>query len=1068
VSYRDSFAFRGPQHPFVSTDNTYRCSFESAQTVNPNLVAETRVSWGEVLGYVLRNRRIAEQAGLLFEFEVPVEDAFANGGWLYVELQPDTPFAALSQVRRYAARIPAPGVEDRPVFGAIQFLVDDLAASDDARVFIEAEAYSDGFAKIVHGAQPVTSGPVDTEPEGPAAIRDRGIRLGWDDEQIATWLNRQMGLDPYSSTAPKLAAPLAVMGYRVDVRKAGDVDGWTSLNEVQGNIILEAVNGVAELDLGLFQGEMPVETIPMQLQGKKDGDYWLPAHFVAWAGGSLVLSDPAALAIDNRDEILAAQRFTAVGNAAVPLRYGFDYEFRVRLMDLSSGGPNVDEKRQGPAEAPIAKVSFRRYVSPKAPAVLRVDGGADSDPPVQLEVRPPRLGYPDIVFALGSSVIADLLTERDRILALPEEQRVEEVALPDPDAALVRITVAVRQLALDDSEFRELYAIDRPFGVLDIEYVDVHDIATMVAPGPGDPLRLPTARQIRLSFQTVGKNTPDYFGSAQARFSVVSTILTLRASSLDESALFASQILSERLRGFYLLPDPTITGMSLAIMAFDGIRQPPALESPRRLAQALDLECSGLSMWAKPGRRTIFGAAPSIQHQIAVDHAGINFGSETDLVKHWIIALRLKLDRDWTWDALEERGSLRIFRDGSFVGAVDVPRVVNRNAIVNARRQETELVFFDAIDGKPAPGEFPEEIELRYTVEPVFRETPVTLPDGPAPDLRLRLPITTPPRQTPRLVSAGLALTPFSKDDRYSSTTQRRRMLWLEFDKPPEDKRDRYYCRVLANSPDPMLITVAEPLPEPPELELPIPPEPIRTIVQGQPSDESGLDAMTELIRSPDSGTAVHWLVPLPDNMDETALDLFGFFTYELRVGHNGERWCTAHGRWGPPLRVTGVQHPAPPLACLVSRTKDRIEVRAPFATPIFNGTPIRPPLPRTDMWVLLYAQVLQADGGSWRNVLLGRQRAAQILDQENPDLPRPQTALELANARFQQDTVAAVLRTLGLDPDSTLSVLAVELIPEIILSDPGQAPRRDPLGESLGDVRILRTSPLAAVPPIC
>lgn len=42
-------------------------------------------------------------------------------------------------------------------------------------------------------------------------------------------------------------------------------------------------------------------------------------------------------------------------------------------------------------------------------------------------------------------------------------------------------------------------------------------------------------------------------------------------------------------------------------------------------------------------------------------------------------------------------------------------------------------------------------------------------------------------------------------------------------------------------------------------------------------------------------------------------------FTYELRVGHADDRWCTAHGRWGPPLRIAGVQHPPPPAA----RTRD-------------------------------------------------------------------------------------------------------------------------------------------------
>jgi hypothetical protein len=50
----------------------------------------------------------------------------------------------------------------------------------------------------------------------------------------------------------------------------------------------------------------------------------------------------------------------------------------------------------------------------------------------------------------------------------------------------------------------------------------------------------------------------------------------------------------------------------------------------------------------------------------------------------------------------------------------------------------------------------------------------------------------------------------------------------------------------------------------------------------------------------------------------------------------------------------------------------------------------------------------------------------------------------------------------LGLDPHSSLSVLAVELLPE------PNGGFNDPLGGDLGEVRILRTSPLAAVQSSC
>ena len=338
--------------------------------------------------------------------------------------------------------------------------------------------------------------------------------------------------------------------------------------------------------------------------------------------------------------------------------------------------------------------------------------------------------------------------------------------------------------------------------------------------------------------------------------------------------------------------------------------------------------------------------------------------------------------------------------------------------------------------------------------------------DGPISLPKLRLPVTTPPTQTPKIVTAGIAFSPFAHDERYSSTNPRRRALWLELDRPPADDRDRYFCRVLANAPDPMLIDTVDPLPEPPEPDLAIDPEWIRVTVPAQPADESGLDAMQEMIASPVS--PVHFVVPLPPGLDDSSLELFGFFTYELRLGHSAERWSTAQGRFGPPLRVTGVQHPAPPLACQVSRAKDRIEIIAPYATPIHRGRLMRPPLPHTDMWVMLYAQVLQLDGQAWRNVLLAHRRAERTTDDRNPDFPRLQTALELATGRFEQSAIEQTLELLGLPRGSPLSVLVVELLPEIVLTSRAQAPRRDPLEESLGEVRILRSSPLVPLPPIC
>ena len=83
----------------------------------------------------------------------------------------------------------------------------------------------------------------------------------------------------------------------------------------------------------------------------------------------------------------------------VRLRYGHEYEFRVRLRDLSGGGAKHNEH---PAiESPSGKTSchFKRYVCPNRPRIadlpLNSDGASD---PESLSIQRPLLGYPAVVY----------------------------------------------------------------------------------------------------------------------------------------------------------------------------------------------------------------------------------------------------------------------------------------------------------------------------------------------------------------------------------------------------------------------------------------------------------------------------------------------------------------------------------------------------------------------------------------------------------------------------------------------------------------------------------------------
>src|SRR4029077_9327770 len=107
--------------------------------------------------------------------------------------------------------------------------------------------------------------------------------------------------------------------------------------------------------------------------------------------------------------------------------------------------------------------------------------------------------------------------------------------------------------------------------------------------------------------------------------------------------------------------------------------------------------------------------------------------------------------------------------------------------------------------------------------------------------------------------------------------------------------------------------------------------------------------------------------------------ELFGFYVYEFRVGHTDRIWCTAQGRFGHPTRLSGVQHPAPSLKCLVDRKPAGILVTAQYAQATFGGRNVTCKPPKTEIWCMLYAQVKQADAAQNRNILLAETKVEYV-----------------------------------------------------------------------------------------
>jgi hypothetical protein len=291
----------------------------------------------------------------------------------------------------------------------------------------------------------------------------------------------------------------------------------------------------------------------------------------------------------------------------------------------------------------------------------------------------------------------------------------------------------------------------------------------------------------------------------------------------------------------------------------------------------------------------------------------------------------------------------------------------------------------------------------------------------------LRLPIAIPPAQVPAIASVGLALSPYVADPYYASTQQRDRALWVELTEPVANQAgDALFARVLARGADPLLYRAQPQVVEDANPPLPVDPELVRVIVPDDTDDRAGETAMMRLEPSPVSDR--HFLLPLPPGVDSDNPELFGFYSYEFRVGHSGPRgdlrwWSTANARFGSPLRVVGVQHPPPALTCRAGRIGHEhdqtasivgalrraghsrfaiepsaimalaggaaaghelpiavekgppslIVATAAYATPVLTGRPLVEPneLPRTQLWFFVYAQAAQADAGSMRNILL-------------------------------------------------------------------------------------------------
>ncbi|WP_340201938.1 hypothetical protein [Ascidiimonas sp. W6] len=1103
-TYTESFAFVSPKTTLAFTDDTYQCLLNCPPKNPPTpVLPDDSVSWAEAFSFVIRQPKLAQELGLVYTLEVPLPNAqlLKNGGWIFISLDAASDYHHLlgtpNFLKAYASRIPALN-SNRPLFTPVLFPVANgvpLAGNfDDA--FLEYATFNDGFAKIVHGGQAKNRNHLEEkEQPGFSPLREEGVQLGWDDEDLVVAQNRQMSVDP-ETLAQQVEAPMGVVGYRIDVREKNTTT-WHSLNKVATDSLLYAGQ-----NFGAVAWESRVEVAPAAI-GEQ---FWLPSYFARWKGGSIVVTDADDLLLLNGQTRTTPLYYKSVDAQDVPLKYGTAYEFRVRMVDTTNGGPTVMDEAIVPGDAPISKINFKRFVPPGEVTWPETDFSPEDASVSLYNISRPRMGIPQALYTQVTNVRSDLLTQQQANIGKSGAD-LSEPTIFDPDTPTLSIRVLVRTpdfdptaQEADEEGYMLWYQTTRDFPLnpklplpLQLSFVDtprLSDLDIVAFSDPGSAtLQLPTARDIKIELQALGTNDLNYFGSEQARRGTISDI-KLHKIATAENDFILPQTPQDTLRSVYLQGSSLENDLQPTATVLQNESLPVLVQ---RLAGATGLVANDTTLLMPPGERGIFGCSKELNHYLPANNSSLVLMGVSELSNQWINMLHWKINRDWTWKGFANpvfEVTRRIQLNGnSFeviekVGSVRMMHAVTPllDAELPAEKEHFSFVFMDAFQPPLGLNGLPYEVEVSYFLT-------VNFENGDQLQLEVDnlLPITTPPKQIPKVASAGIALSPYVTGEAYASTGKRGKMLWLEFEEAPVDARDNFFVRVLAQTADPMLLEHHQSLPEPHGFkQWALDPEWVRVISPGQSDDSAGLTTMQRLIPAADSDR--HFLVPLPSGTYPDSPELFGFYTYEIRVGHDkgsedNPFWSTAQGRFGAATVLQGVQHPCPTMSCSVHRVPHGVVVSSSYAKPYHQGRDIQATPPNTQIHYVLYARVHQADGSTMRNIELDK-RAGHSIDRKKALLIQSEIGIQLepdvsnsidaqnrtnilqaplqAHSIWSQDEISNLLTGMGLPEDTPLSVLGIELLPEPTGSF------ADPLGGNLGQVRILRTSPLYPIASMC
>ena len=519
--------------------------------------------------------------------------------------------------------------------------------------------------------------------------------------------------------------------------------------------------------------ETGVQVYPSTVNGDVDAAYWLPSYFTQWYGPSLVLPDEVAASLDASGALAdpgsysdtriknnpkqTGHQYEAVLSVDAELKYGEDYEFRVRLGDLAGGGPREDEHERNEAPSSIAPWTFRRYVAPKQLTVKPLDPQDNEDAGAVQFYQ----GTHFIDCQTAAGVSALLFTELDTATAIQAAGR-SDVSAPGGSGRLARRSVNIATSATSirtstrcswsstsrhccstrkrpppGEPYLRLYTTTRPFDPdletpfeLTIEYVNVPVIDFNDAESHGDPqlaqaaidaggdIVLPQSRDIRITLYPVCSDKPGkpaYFGFDKTR------------PDIALSCGRAHRVLRPRGRhdrgGVLQFGLPSESCAALSATRSAAGEQPLHHRRHRRRGQGASAEAGHRAAGRgarRRGERADAHRTAGRTHSVRVQQPDSSYAGAGPLIAHLChgrgapqsLACVLSFDvhRDWTWDGLADTG-ITVERTRAFTGEPGTLRDRNgrlpdewesRRAGGDDRRQArlTRMVFIDAIEPK--------------------------------------------------------------------------------------------------------------------------------------------------------------------------------------------------------------------------------------------------------------------------------------------------------------------------------------------------------------------------------